>query len=111
MNDSTRRISVEQLCSFAGIEYGVLDGPKRLVRLARGGGHQKSPVPGRQRADLIVDRNLIHAPTKRDRAIRVLEVLAVDLDCYEAGESLLLAGLVETLPNGRFARRELVRTQ
>jgi hypothetical protein len=111
MSQSTRKVSVENLCQFAGIEYGVLDGPQRLVSLVRDGGQKKIPVTGRQRAELVVDLDVIPGSEKIERTLKVLQVLAVDLDCYEAGESLAQAGLVETLSNGRFVLRELTRSR
>jgi len=39
----------------------------------------------------------------RAAALLVLRILVVDLDCYEAGESLARARLVEPLRNGRYA--------
>jgi hypothetical protein len=101
--------TIERLCEFAGIEYGMMAGPDRKVHLVQSGGHRKVPVPGRQRRELYLDMSLIPPNTdKKARTIEALTALAVDLDCYEAGESLSPYGIVETQMNGKFTRRELV---
>ena len=35
-------VTGSELCRDAGIEYGMLDGPERVVRLRGGGGHSKT---------------------------------------------------------------------
>ena len=95
-------VTVRELCRAAGIPYAVEDGPERLVRLRDHGGHATRRLPGAHRPALYVD---VSRMPQNDRAAarRILRTLAVDLDCYEAGESLARARLVESLRNGRYA--------
>jgi hypothetical protein len=55
--------TVEQLCDFAGLRYGMLLGNDRVVHLISGGGHRKSKV-------LFIDLDLVPAAT--DQRWRVL---------------------------------------
>ena len=95
-------ITVRELCRVARIPYGMTDGPERPVRLRIGGGHVAEPRPGTTRRALYVD--VAGMPNDdRDAALRILQILALNLGCYEAGESLVRARIVEPLRNGRYA--------
>ncbi len=95
-------VTVRELCRAAGIAYAMEDGPERMVRLRDHGGHTTRRLPGAHRPALYVD---VSGMPRDDRAAarRILRTLALDLGCYEAGESLARARLVESLRNGRYA--------
>jgi hypothetical protein len=97
--------TVESLCNIAGVVYGVLFGPNRIVNFVDEGGHRKRPVPGTQRGALYIDLSLIpKLDGGRERAREILITLAVDLNCYEAGESLSPVRLVDSQRNGMYTR-------
>lgn len=106
MTTNDRTTTVEALCSAAGLEYAMLNSPDRLVHLRRGGGHQRKERTDTSRADLYVDLNLLPQGSKQQRIKETLIVLAVDLGCYEAGESLAMEGIVEPTRNGRYLRKQ-----
>lgn len=87
--------TVEALCMAAGFEYAMLNSPDRVVHLMHGGGHRKVLRDDTRRHDLFVDLGLLNESTDNARAKETLLILAIDLGCYEAGESLAMEGLVE----------------
>lgn len=103
-----QKTTVEALCTAAGLEYAMLNSPDRVVHLTRGGGHHKVQRNDTRRHDLFIDLNLLHAASKADRIKETLLVLAVELGCYEAGESLAMEGLVQQTRNGRYVTAERV---
>jgi hypothetical protein len=97
--------TVESLCNIAGVQYGVLFGPKRIINFVEKGGHRKIPVPGTQRGALYIDLSLIpKLDSGKEWAREILITLAVDLNCYEAGESLSPVRLVDSRRNGIYTR-------
>ena len=97
--------TVERLCNIAGVEYGVLFGPKRVVNFVDEGGHRKVAVPGTQRGALYIDLSLIpKLDDGKERAREILITLAVELNCYEAGESLSPVRLVDSQRSGMYTR-------
>ena len=95
-------VSVRELCRTAGIACGMADGPERPVRLRVAGGHAAIERPGTTRRALYVD--VAGMPLDdRAAALRFLRILALELDCYEADESLSRARIAEPLRNGRYA--------
>lgn len=97
-------VTVRELCRAANVTYGILDGPERSVRLRVGGGHERAQLPNTRRSALYVDVSAITGD-RSAAARRILEILAVELDCYEAGESLVASRLAEPVRNGRYVLR------
>jgi hypothetical protein len=97
-------VTVRELCRAADVTYGMLDGPERSVRLRVGGGHESAELPNTRRSAFYVDVSGITGD-RSAAARRILEILAVELDCYEAGESLVASRLGEPLRNGRYVLR------
>jgi len=95
-------VTVRELCRAAEIPYAIAAGPECMVRLRVGGGSSSPERPGTQRPAFYVDVTDLPRDD-REAALRILQTLAVDLDCYEAGESLSRARIVEALRNGRYS--------
>ena len=95
-------VTVRELCRAAGVPYAIAAGPECPVRLRDGGLSFSEERPGTTRPAFYV--GVADMPCDdRAAALRILRILAVDLDCYEAGESLARARVVEPLRNGRYA--------
>jgi hypothetical protein len=95
--------NVEALCEIAGLTYGVLNGPVRDVYLVLSGGHRKVERSDWRKGDIFIDLSLIdYFPTIQAKARCILQIAAVELNCYEAGETLSQEGLVNSERNGQY---------
>jgi hypothetical protein len=84
------RTTVEALCAVAGISYRVAGGNQPLVVLWGGPGHAYTVTDHGGRI-FAVDRNGLPR-LKRERALRVLEILAYGFFDYAARESIVGRG-------------------
>lgn len=100
----TERTSVAAMCQAIQISYGLVKGKDRAVNLVHGGGHRKVQRTDSKRGDLFIDLDRLSGLEYPQWVEEALTILAVDLDCYEAGESLAQAGLVQQEMNGRYSR-------
>lgn len=101
-----RTTTVEALCIAAGLGHAMLNSPDRVVHLTHGGGHNKIRRTNTRRHDLFVDLGLLRGSTNEERIKDALIVLAAELGCYEAGESLGMEGIVVQTRSGRYVRAE-----
>jgi len=79
--------SVEALCAVAGIPYRVSDGNQPLVVMWDGPGHSYT-ISDNGRRVLAVDRHGLPRG-RRERALRILEILAYGFFDYAARESIV----------------------
>jgi hypothetical protein len=101
--ETTAKTSVEALCDVAGVLYAVIRGPVREVTLTNSDGHRKIKRSDWRKDDLYIDLSIIgNYDSDQAMAREILRILAVDLNCYEAGESLSQADLVESQRNGLY---------
>ncbi len=97
--------TVEHLCDQAGIAYAIFHGCDRRVYFVQGGGHRKIAVKGAERRKLLIDLDAFtNQRNDRVAAREMLMILATDLDCYEAGESLAPLGYVDAQRDGTYRR-------